>query len=214
YMTFRNHINTLILALLPLFSLGQTNEKPPANWFNLDYERDGVMGISTEKAYELLLKGKKCTPVTVAVIDGGVDVNHEDLRDVMWINEKDSASTGKDEDGNGYINDKYGWNFLGNAKGENVHYDNLEVTRLVRELEPKYLSVLPSTPMDGEERREFSEYQKMVTYYANKTQEARFGQINYTGLKRTVDTLLAKLGKEKPTLADFDRYKPEGDFEK
>src|SRR5690606_25579414 len=90
----------------------------------------------------------------------------------------------------------------------------LEVTRLVRELEPKYLSVLPSTPMDGEERREFAEYQKMVTYYANKTQEARFGQINYTGLKRTVDTLLAKLGKEKPTLADFDRYKPEGDFEK
>src|SRR5690606_28166472 len=175
---------------------------------------DGVMGISTEKAYELLLKGKKSTPVVVAVIDGGVDVNHEDLKDVMWVNVKDSAATGVDADGNGYINDKYGWNFLGNANGENVHYDNLEVTRLVRVLEPKYVSVLPSTPMDGEERREFSKYQEMVTYYANKMQEARFGQINYTGLKRTVDSIVLKIGKEKPTAADFDQYKPEGDFEK
>jgi len=214
-MTFRKFVNTFLVAILPLLSLGQTKkDTPPANWFNLDYERDGVMGISTEKAYELLLKGKKSTPVIVAVIDGGIDVNHEDLKDVMWINEKDSASTGKDEDGNGYINDKYGWNFQGNANGENVHYDNLEVTRLVRALEPKYVSVLPSTPMDGEERREFSEYQKMVTYYANKMQEARFGQVSYMGLKRTVDTMLVKMGKEKPTLADFDHYKPEGDFEK
>lgn len=172
------------------------------------------MGISTEKAYDLLLKDKKGTPVVVAVIDGGVDVHHEDLRDIIWINERDSASTGNDEDGNGYVNDKYGWNFLGNANGENVQYDNLEVTRLIRKLEPKYVSVLPTTPLSGEERREFQEYQKMVTYYANKIQEARFGQISYNGLKRTVDTIVARMGKEKPTLADFDNYKPDGDLEK
>ena len=213
-MAFWKLRNALFIILFPLLSFGQTKDTPPANWFNLDYERDGVMGISTEKAYELLLNGKKSTTVVVAVIDGGVDVNHEDLKDIIWINEKDSAATGNDEDENGYINDKYGWNFLGNANGENVHYDNLEVTRLVRDLEPKYVSVLPSTPMDGEERREFAEYQKMVTYYANKTQEARFGQVSYTGLKRAVDTMVSRMGKEKPTLADFDRYKAEGDLEK
>ncbi|MFC3198443.1 S8 family peptidase [Parapedobacter deserti] len=213
-MAFHKLLNTFFIILIPFFSLGQAKDVPPANWFNLDLERDGVMGISTEKAYELLLKDKKSTPVIVAVIDGGIDVNHEDLRDVIWINEKDSSSTGKDEDGNGYINDKYGWNFIGNASGENVQYDNLEVTRLVRELEPKYISVLPSTPMSGEERREFQEYQKMVTYYAKKTQEARFGQISYTGLKRAVDSMVARMNKENPTAADFDRYKAEGDLEK
>lgn len=215
-MSFCKLLNAfLIITLVPFYSLGQkTKETPPPNWFNLDFQRDGVMGISTEKAYEELLKGKKSTPVVVAVIDGGVDVNHEDLKDVIWINEKDRASTGKDEDGNGYINDKYGWNFLGNANGENVHYDNLEVTRLIRELEPKYVSVLPSTPMSGEERREFQEYQKMITYYANKTQEARFGQVNYNGLKRVVDTIVARMGKEHPTLADFDNYQAQDDLEK
>ncbi len=213
-MAFSKLRSALLIILLPILSFGQTKDTPPPNWFNLDYERDGVMGISTEKAYEQLLHGKKSTTVVVAVIDGGVDVNHEDLKDVIWINEKDSAATGADEDGNGYINDKYGWNFIGNANGEHVHYDNLEVTRLVRDLEPEYISVLPSTPMSGEERREFAEYQKMVTYYADKTQEAHFGQASYTGLKRMVDTMVARIGKETPTLDDFDKYKPEGDLEK
>ena len=213
-MTFRKSVQTLLIAFLPLLAIGQAKETPPANWFNLDYEQDGVMGISTEKAYEVLLKDKKSTPVVVAVIDGGVDVNHEDLKDVMWVNTKDSASTGSDEDGNGYINDKYGWNFLGNANGENVHFDNMEVTRLVRDLEPKYRSVLPSTPMDGEERREFSQYQEIMTYYANKMQEARFGQINYMGLKRAVDSMTRKIGKESPTLEDFNQYDPDNDLEK
>ena len=213
-MAFSKLRSAFLLLLFPILSFGQTKDTPPANWFNLDYERDGVMGISTEKAYEQLLNGKKSTTVVVAVIDGGVDVNHEDLKDIIWINEKDSAATGTDEDGNGYINDRYGWNFIGNANGENVHYDNLEVTRLVRELEPRYVSVLPSTPMSGEERREFAEYQKMVTYYANKTQEARFGQVSYTGLKRVVDSMVTRIGKENPTLADFDNYKADGDLEK
>ena len=213
-MAFFKLRSTFLLILFPILSFGQATDTPPANWFNLDYERDGVMGISTEKAYEQLLDGKKSTTVVVAVIDGGVDVTHEDLKDIIWVNENDSAATGTDEDGNGYINDKYGWNFIGNANGENVHYDNLEVTRLVRDLEPRYVSVLPSTPMSGEERREFAEYQKMVTYYANKTQEARFGQVSYTGLKRVVDTMVARIGKESPTLADFDDYKADGDLEK
>ncbi len=213
-MAFRNLLHLLLAVSIPLTSLGQSKDTPPPNWFNLDLEQDGVMGISTEKAYNLLLKDKESTSVVVAVIDGGVDVQHEDLKDIIWVNVQDSAATGSDADGNGYINDKYGWNFIGNANGENVHYDNLEVTRLVRELEPRYVSVLPSTALDGEERREFAEYQKMVTYYANKTQEARMGQISYLGLKRAVDSIVNKIGKENPTAADFDAYKSNGDLER
>ncbi|WP_257658431.1 S8 family peptidase [Parapedobacter lycopersici] len=213
-MAFRNLLHLLLAVSIPLTSLGQSKDTPPPNWFNLDLEQDGVMGISTEKAYNLLLKDKESSPVVVAVIDGGVDVQHEDLKDIIWVNVQDSAATGSDADGNGYINDKYGWNFIGNANGENVHYDNLEVTRLVRELEPRYVSVLPSTALDGEERREFAEYQKMVTYYANKTQEARMGQISYLGLKRAVDSIVNKIGKENPTAADFDAYKSNGDLER
>src|SRR3546814_12761893 len=106
-MAFSKLRSALLLLLLPLFSFAQIKDTPPENWFNLDYERDGVMGISTEKAYEQLLNGKKSTTVVVAVIDGGVDVNHEELKDVIWVNDKASSATGQDEDGNGYIIDTY-----------------------------------------------------------------------------------------------------------
>src|SRR5690606_25965848 len=101
------------LGILPFMGLAQNKkDTPPANWYNLDYKSDGVMGISTEKAYELL-KGRKSSPVVVAVIDGGVDVQHEDLKEVVWINKKENDDNGKDDDNNGYIDDKYGWNFIG-----------------------------------------------------------------------------------------------------
>lgn len=49
--------------------------------------------------------------VVVAVLDGGVDYNHEDLRENIWTNSKEIAGNGKDDDGNGFIDDVYGWNF-------------------------------------------------------------------------------------------------------
>lgn len=212
-MNIKIAVYAFFLAITPYVSSAQV-KTPPPNWFNLDYEEDGVMGISTEKAYRELLQGKKSSPVIVAVIDGGVDIHHEDLKDIIWINEKDSASTGTDEDENGYINDKYGWNFLGNPNGENVHYDNLEMTRLLRKLEPKYASVLPSTPMGEVERREFNEYQRMMADYAAKTQEANSGQYNYIAMKRITDTILARIDVENPTLSDFDNYKSRDDMER
>ena len=49
--------------------------------------------------------------VTVAVIDSGVDIYHEDLRNNIWTNTNEIAGNGVDDDNNGYIDDIYGWNF-------------------------------------------------------------------------------------------------------
>lgn len=52
--------------------------------------------------------------VVIAVIDTGVDYNHLDLRNNIWINTAEIAGNGKDDDGNGYIDDVYGWDCVGN----------------------------------------------------------------------------------------------------
>jgi subtilisin family serine protease len=101
----------------------------PDNWFNLDYKTDKVPGVSTEKAYNELLQGKTPSTVVVAVIDGGTEPDHEDLKDVIWVNEKEIPGNGIDDDNNGYIDDVHGWNFIGGKDGRNVGPDNLEVTR-------------------------------------------------------------------------------------
>lgn len=209
-------IALLGIGILPFQGFSQeTKLKAPANWYNLDFKKDGAMGISTEKAYELL-KGKKSTSVIVAVIDGGVDVNHEDLKSVLWINKNDQNGDGKDDDGNGYIDDKYGWNFIGNANGENVKYDNLEVTRLVAKYEPKYISVLPSTKLSESERREFVAYQKMVSDYTSKMDEAQFGDVNYGRLKLNIDKIIQVIGKDAKDIQkeDLDAFKTENDQQK
>lgn len=49
--------------------------------------------------------------IIVAVIDEGVDYNHEDLKANMWVNKGEIANNGIDDDGNGYVDDVHGYNF-------------------------------------------------------------------------------------------------------
>lgn len=96
-------------------------------WSHLDLVKDTVPGMSVDKAYAELLKGKKGQKVIVGIVDSGIDINHEDLKAVIWTNPKEIAGNGIDDDKNGYIDDIHGWNFLGNA----VH-EQLEMTRIVK----------------------------------------------------------------------------------
>ena len=93
------------------------------NWYNKEDQ-----GMFTEKAYKFLKK-KKSKTVIVGVIDSGVDIEHEDLKGQIWINEGEIAGNGIDDDNNGYIDDVHGWNFLGNEKGEHVNEARLEKTQ-------------------------------------------------------------------------------------
>ena len=64
-------------------------DKSYLNWYNLDPSSDKTAGASVNKSYNDLLKNK--TPkkkIVVAVIDGGVDIDHPDLRGKIWINKK------------------------------------------------------------------------------------------------------------------------------
>lgn len=215
-MNLRRLLYVFAIGLIPVLGYTQDNKSVPENWFNLDYEKDGVLGISTERTYESLLKGKKSTPVIVAVLDGGVDVNHEDLKNVVWINVKDSLSNGIDNDNNGFINDRYGWNFIGNAKGENVQFDNLELTRLIRKNAPKYRGVTAATVLTDQEKRAYNAYLKMVETYNEKLDDAKYGAMNYVALKENIDNLVKGINKDKSqiTTADLDSLNPAGNRQK
>ena len=101
-------------------------EKDLKRWSHLDLTRDTVPGMSVDKAYEFL-KGRKSVKVVVGIIDSGVDIEHEDLKNAVWTNKKEIAGNKKDDDNNGFIDDINGWNFLGNS-----HNEQLEMTRLVK----------------------------------------------------------------------------------
>ncbi len=89
----------------------------PENWFNLDPALDEVQGVSSDKVYTDIGEPTISEDIVVAVIDSGVDVNHEDLQGKIWINEDEIADNGIDDDNNGYIDDVFGWNFIGGSDG-------------------------------------------------------------------------------------------------
>ena len=123
----------LIIIGISTSSIGQQNP----GWHLLEPVKDGPIVISATKVYSNLLKGKSSTPVIVAVIDSGVDVEHEDLKDVVWVNTDEIPDNNIDDDKNGYIDDINGWNFIGGADG-NVDYDTYEVTRLFGKYKYKF----------------------------------------------------------------------------
>lgn len=106
---------------------GKLNEPELQRWSHLDLAKDSIPGMSVDKAYAELLKGKKSVKVIVGIVDSGVDIDHEDLKAVVWTNKKEIAGNGIDDDKNGYIDDIHGWNFLGDAGKE-----TLEMTRVVK----------------------------------------------------------------------------------
>lgn len=126
----------------PIESRGNVDEEPsadaatpvprtaPDRWWHLSSVDGDVPGANIDAAHELLAGRVPAREVIVAVIDGGVDIQHEDLDDVLWVNAGEVPGNGIDDDGNGYADDVHGWNFIGGPDGRSVDLDTYEMTRL------------------------------------------------------------------------------------
>ena len=62
------------------------NASVPLDWFLRDPQQDSVQGLSVEKTYSTLLKDQPAREIIVAVVDSGIDIDHEDLKDIIWTN--------------------------------------------------------------------------------------------------------------------------------
>ena len=149
-------------------------ETPTTDWYLKDPETDSVQGVSSERAYATLLKGKPSRTIVVAVIDSGVDIEHEDLKDNLWVNEDEVAGNGLDDDKNGYVDDVHGWNFIGSKEG-NVDADTYEVTREYARLKPKYENVDEKT-ITKKNRVEFEYWKEVKDKYER---DSKFSKEQY-----------------------------------
>ncbi|RZK17774.1 MAG: peptidase S8, partial [Pedobacter sp.] len=214
-----NKIPHKLLFVITLFLLNvntfaqSKNVQLPANWYNLDLIENGFFGISTEKAYRDLLKDKKPKEnIIVAVIDGGVDTKHPDLQSVLWTNKKEIPGNGIDDDGNGYVDDIHGWNFIGSAKG-NLEFDNLELIRLYRIYHPKYQSTTNLTPLDSVQKEEFRIYKKIVGDFGKKYNDASETFAVLLAINKVLDSVAKINNKQIPSYEEIDRYKADDEIE-
>lgn len=165
----------ILISAITFFALYTSNAqelKTKPNWQNLDFEKDGIRGMSVERAYDELLKGKTSKTVVVAVIDGGTDVNHEDLKAKIWTNTKEIAGNGKDDDKNGFIDDINGWDFIGGKDGKDVQYEQLELTRIYKQLKDKF-GDKPSKKTIRKNKADYELYGKLKEEFEGKLDEAK-----------------------------------------
>ena len=150
----RTKIFLLSFVLLSFSSLFAQNV--PNDWY-YGNPGEGYNGISMNKAYAEFLKGKPSRTVIVAVIDSGIDIEHEDLKENIWINTGEIPDNGIDDDKNGYIDDVYGWNFIGGPDGTNVGPDTYEAIRVYSSLKYKYENANPAK-LNKEQKKEYETF--------------------------------------------------------
>ena len=192
-------VPTMETSVAILQKKGAISEEQFNHWAHADLAADTIPGMSLDKAYKFL-EGKKGVTVIVGVIDSGIDIEHEDLKDVLWMNTKEIPGNGIDDDNNGYVDDIYGWNFLG-GNGEAAP-EQLEITRIVAKLNPRFEGKTLSDVSESD-KVDFLKYQEYLEAYIAASSRhfqtlARMEQIgeNFAAVKKY-------LGKETITMEDL-----------
>ena len=199
------HLSIITFVLL-LFALQTTIAQDSIPWHHQSPNGLQTQGISLQEGLDFMhSKGKTQKTVIVAVIDSGIDTLHEDLQARLWHNPKEIPYNNIDDDGNGYIDDYYGWNFIGGSDGRNVNGETIEVVRFYKENKEafenkkksqiskadrkKYKLWLKAEKEVVTKRKDFSENKAMFTEWRNAL---AFSE-NIIKEKMSVDTLTLEI---------------------
>ena len=209
--TFKRSVLALSITVISIASLAQTSslKTVPNGWHLKDQKTSGFYGISLDKAYDFV-KGKKSKTVLVAIIDSGIDTTHEDLKSVLWTNPKEIPGNGIDDDGNGYVDDIHGWNFIGGRDGRNVKEDSYEAARVYHAYKSKFENVTdPSTlsKADQELYKTWIRAKADVVDNVDLTQMKQ-AKIMYQKLKAGDSVIRKDLKKDEYSGKDLQSYTP------
>lgn len=210
-MQLRKIITLLACLFIVSFSLAQKDV--PRGWHLADPATDSLYGISLNKAYQFLKdKNKSSQTITVAVLDGGIDTAHEDLKNIIWNNTKEIPGNGIDDDKNGYADDMHGWNFLGNKDGSCLKRASDEKSRVYYRFKEKFLgSTIDSTKLNAEDQFQYNMWLRASTEMnvsSDDQMEITFLEIISKNLKKNDKTLQDEMGKAEYTVEAAENFEP------
>ena len=194
----------------PAAKTAELTEAELKAWSSKDLQNDTIPGMGVERTYQEIIKDKVGKTVIVAVVDSGIDIEHEDLKNVMWVNPKEIPGNGIDDDKNGYVDDIHGWNFLGDIVKENMEY-----VRIVRKLKPKYDGKTKAS-VSAVDSAEFALFEKANAEYTKEVEQNKANVARYSGmlgaLKPAHAAISEKLGKKDYSKEDLSGIEnPEGE---
>ncbi len=207
----RSGKNLLLTGLLFISTVVFGQADSLKGWHLRDEQTDSLHGISINKTYEFL-KGRKSKQVIVAVIDSGVDTTNEDLKNILWTNPKEIGGNGIDEDGNGYIDDVHGWNFLGGKDGRNIKTESAEASRIYHRYKNKFdKKLVNETQLSGDEKEQYELWKQASSILNAKPEdqvELMFLEMAYKAVKKHEKVLQQEMKKDTFTIGDVEKLAP------
>jgi subtilisin family serine protease len=202
----------IALFLFCSFYFSTAQSSVPQGWHLLDPAKDSFYGINLNNAYQFLKeKNKKSKQVIVAVLDGGIDTAHEDLKDILWHNPKEIAGNGKDDDGNGLTDDVLGWNFLGNKDGSDLKKASDERSRVYHRFKNKFFTSFDSAKLNENERYQYEIWKKAaneINMSSDEQMEIHFLELTTKALKKHDKVLREDLGLQEFTCEKLESLEP------
>ncbi len=194
-------------------SFNAFSQEVPKGWQLLDPVDDHFYGISLNKAYLFLKEhNRQSKQVIVAVLDSGVDTAHEDLKDILWRNPKEIPGNGIDDDGNGYVDDIYGWNFLGGKDGSNVKKCSDERSRIYHRYKSDYLNKnIDTTLLSYDQKSHYKIWKKAaaeLNFSSEEQTELMYVDITAKAIKRHDKILRKELDQEEYTIETLEKFEP------
>lgn len=146
-----------------LGDLKSKKEKPhTANyWYYQDPVDDQVPGIGLYKLHKSV-KQVAYQKVIVAILDTGIDIHQPDLKNQFWINNDEVVKNNLDDDANGYIDDIYGWNFLGGVNKDTRTFAHFSAIRFLKKYRTAYQEILKKKQFGKKDKWLISEYQRAL----------------------------------------------------
>jgi subtilisin family serine protease len=195
-------------------SKGQTNFSGQ-NWHWKDYNKDSVHGISLLKAYQsLALLPNKPNNIIVAVMDGGIDTNHQVLKTKLWRNLKEIPNNGIDDDKNGYIDDLHGWNFLGNKNGQNINKAADEKSRIYHKYKSTYdIQNIDSSRWTKIEKKQYEIWKQAALEIEFSEEDAanlQYLKMATNAIQKLGNIIIKELNDSNFTLNQLEPFQPVG----
>jgi cell wall-associated protease len=178
-------------------------------WGSKDLLKDTIPGMSVDRAYQEIIKNYKGESVIVAVLDSGIDIEHEDFEGVIWTNIDEIPENGIDDDKNGFVDDIHGWNFLGDVVEENLEY-----TRIVRDYQDKFEGKSESD-ISKDNLENFKLYKSAKAEYDKELTSTNASLNRYVTmnnqLQEAEESLKIELDVDELGIENLTAYEPEDD---
>ncbi len=178
-------------------------------WGSKDLLKDTIPGMSVDRAYQEIIKNYKGESIIVAVLDSGIDIEHEDFEGVIWTNIDEIPENGIDDDKNGFVDDIHGWNFLGDVVEENLEY-----TRIVRDYQDKFEGKSESD-ISKDNLENFKLYKSAKAEYDKELTSTNASLNRYVTmnnqLQEAEESLKIELDVDELGIENLTAYEPEDD---